>query len=106
MDYPQRWSRSMSTLITAPVLTGIATDDSIVIPRYASSSLTGFRRWALSDDFPERGRIDFLPDGIEIDMSPEDLYCHGSLKMHLGRVLTQIVEDENLGDIFGDRSRV
>ena len=43
-------------------------------------SLADFRRWALSDEFPERGRIDYVGGRIEVDMAPEDLFCHGTLK--------------------------
>ncbi|OHB83603.1 MAG: hypothetical protein A2V98_16150 [Planctomycetes bacterium RBG_16_64_12] len=32
-------------------------------------SLADFRRWATSDDFPERGRIDYVAGRIEVDMS-------------------------------------
>ena len=46
-------------------------------------SLDDFRRWALSDDFPETGRIDFIEGRIEVDMAPEDLFCHGTLKTEI-----------------------
>jgi len=36
-------------------------------------NLAEFRRWALSEDFPERGRIDYIAGKIEVDMSPEDM---------------------------------
>ena len=39
-------------------------------------SLTDFRDWARSDDFPERGRIDFVAGRIEVDMYPEDFVYH------------------------------
>ncbi len=42
-------------------------------------SLAEFRQWALSPEFPERGRIDYLAGRIEGDMSPEDICCHGTL---------------------------
>jgi hypothetical protein len=35
-------------------------------------NLAEFRQWALSDDFPDRGRIDYIAGRIEVDMSPED----------------------------------
>jgi hypothetical protein len=40
-------------------------------------TLDDFRRWALSDEFPETGRIDFIKGNIEIDMSAENAYTHG-----------------------------
>jgi Uma2 family endonuclease len=69
-------------------------------------SLAEFRGWATSDEFPERGRIDYLAGRIEVDMSPEDLFCHGALKIELIRVLSQRVKKGNLGHLFTDRTRV
>jgi hypothetical protein len=53
--------------------------EELVIPPEAHS-FAGFRRWSQSDEFPERGRTDFLAGKIEVDMSPEDLYTHGAVK--------------------------
>ena len=70
------------------------------------SSLAVFRDWATSSEFPERGRIDYIGGRIEVDMSPEDLFCHGALKVELIRVLSQRVKSGNLGHLFTDRTRV
>ena len=51
-------------------------------------SLADFRRWATSDEFPERGRIDYINGRIEVDMAPEDLFCHSTLK---GEILHRAV---------------
>lgn len=69
-------------------------------------SLAEFRRWALSDDFPQRGRIDYLRGRIEVDMSPEDFFCHGTLKTEIIRVLSQRVKEGNRGYLVSDRTRV
>jgi Uma2 family endonuclease len=69
-------------------------------------SLAEFRRWALSDCFPEQGRIDYLAGRIEVDMSPEDFFCHGTLKVELVRVLSQRVKDAGSGHLVSDRTRV
>lgn len=69
-------------------------------------SLAEFRRWALSGDFPQRGRIDFLAGRIEVDMSPVDFFCHGTLKVELIRVLSQHVKDAGSGHLVTDRTRV
>lgn len=68
--------------------------------------LEAFRRWALSDDFPETGRIDFLAGDVEVDMSPEDLHTHGRLKVTVISVLDQLVDAADLGEVFSDRARV
>jgi len=69
-------------------------------------SLSDFRRWAMSEQFPERGRIDFIAGCIEVDMSPEDLFRHGTPKTELIRVLAGLVKAEGLGELLSDRSRV
>jgi len=69
-------------------------------------SLADFRRWALSPEFPERGRIDFLAGRIEVDMSPEDLFCHGTLKGEIHAVLHRLVKEAGLGHLFVDSTRV
>jgi len=69
-------------------------------------TLAEFRRWAASDDFPERGRIDFISGSLEVDMSPEDLFCHGTLKGEIHGVLHQLVKRGRLGHLFVDRTRI
>jgi Uma2 family endonuclease len=69
-------------------------------------SFADFRRWALSEQFPERGRIDYLGGRIEVDMSPEDLFAHGTPKGEIHAVLYQLVKQNSLGYCFTDRARV
>jgi len=69
-------------------------------------SLADFRRWALSDAFPDKGRIDFLSGRIEVDMFPEDIFCHGALKSELARVLTRQVKEDQSGLVLIDATRV
>jgi Uma2 family endonuclease len=80
-------------------------EDQIEIP-LDIRSLGEFRRWALSDGFPERGRIDFVAGKIEVDMSPEDLFCHGKLKGLIYATLFQRTEGQDLGHLFIDSTRV
>ncbi len=85
--------------------TSVILEEGLEIPLNLRS-LADFRRWALSDDFPERGRIDFVAGRIEVDMSPEDFFCHGTLKTEIIRVLSQRVKHDNLGHLVTDRTRV
>lgn len=82
----------------------IALDEDFEIPFVRS--LSEFRQWALSEDFPERGRIDYLAGRIEVDMTPEDYYSHGGLKVEVIRVLGDVVKAGDLGDLRSDRTRV
>ena len=66
--------------------------------------LPGFREWAASAAFPERGRIDFLQGAIEVDISPENLQSHGQPKGELFAYIKSVVGRQ--GQIFCDRSRL
>jgi Uma2 family endonuclease len=70
------------------------------------NSLQAFRSWITSDDAPEQGRFDYINGNIEVDMSPEDLYTHGTLKMRIAGILDRIVYERKLGHVFVDSTRV
>jgi Uma2 family endonuclease len=84
--------------------TSVIFEEQVEIPFV--TSLAEFRAWALSDRFPERGRIDYLAGRIEVDMSPEDIFCHGTLKTEMVSVLGQLVKQRGLGYLLSDRTRV
>jgi len=69
-------------------------------------ALEGFRRWCHGEQFPERGRIDYLQGDIEVDMSPEDLYTHGTVKVAIASRLHGLVAEQDRGYVFVDRARV
>jgi Uma2 family endonuclease len=79
--------------------------DQFAIP-FTAQSLTGFRRWTRSDEFPQRGRIDFINGSIEVDMSPEELFRHGRLKTALIVAIGKLVEAGQEGLLLTDSSRV
>ncbi len=80
-------------------------DDSLPIPGRAHD-LAGFRAWAISPRFPERGRIDFLAGDLEADMSPEDLLTHGLVKTEIAAVLHFLIARRGLGEVYVDRARI
>jgi Uma2 family endonuclease len=84
--------------------TAVVFEDQLRIPPIAS--LEDFRRWVRSEHFPERGRIDYVTGEIEVDMSPENLFFHGTLKSRICRVLDAIVEQQKLGYVFTDATRI
>ena len=63
-------------------MASVLLEDQCLIPGQISS-LADFRRWSLSGDFPASGRIDWVASQIEVDMSPEDIFTHGTLKTAL-----------------------
>jgi Uma2 family endonuclease len=68
--------------------------------------LAEFRAWALSDEFPQRGRIDYVAGRIEVDMSPEDLFTHGTLKLEVASKIKARVVELDLGHAFVGETRV
>lgn len=79
-------------------------EDDLRIPEDVHT-FEGFERWAESDEFPETGRIDFLAGDVEVDLSPEDLYTHNTVKMAISLTLGPLVYERG-GDVFPDRARV
>jgi Uma2 family endonuclease len=68
--------------------------------------LDEFRRWSQGREFPERGRIDYLQGDVEVDMSAEDLFTHGTPKAAIAvRLYAMVVEGEQ-GTVFIDCTRV
>src|SRR5829696_5464955 len=68
--------------------------------------LEGFRRWARSDRFPERGRIDYIGGDLEVDMSPAELYTHGAVRSEIGTELHLRIARTDLGTVYIDLGRV
>ncbi len=68
--------------------------------------LADFRRWATSEDFPERGRIDYVGGRVEVDLSAEELHTHGILKTELIGVLGQRIKQAGPGELYTTRARV
>lgn len=83
----------------------VVLEEEVVIPLNLHS-LADFRRWARSDEFPERGRIDYIAGRIEVDMSPESFFSPGGLKSEIHGALQQLVKRLALGYLRTDRTRV
>ena len=100
----------MATVSTDAVVTGMpitiySPDErpAIVIPAKARS-WEGYREWALSDEFPERGNISFVNGEILIDMSPERIDTHNFVRLKVSAVLALLVETVKSGYMFADRT--
>jgi len=79
--------------------------DDIEIPP-GIDDLGRFRHWSQSASFPPSGRIDWIAGRIEVDMSPEDLYTHGSPKTAIATVLSQEIYVPRRGLVFIDATRI
>ena len=93
----------MTSAVTAPMTVRI--EDGLTIPPDAGE-LAAFRRWALSDEFPETGRIDYLQGVIEVDLSPEEILTHGVLKSRLATFISNVVDQKQQGHVLIDRTRL
>lgn len=68
--------------------------------------LRDFRKWMLSESFPETGRIDFIGGRIEIEVSPEQFFSHGGPKEALARTLGPLNFQWKLGFLRIENTRV
>lgn len=77
----------------------------VLVPPSAHT-LAGFRAWAKSAEYPERGRISFLDQEIIIDMSPEELETHNQVKLEVERTLANFNKKKKLGKLYADRTLI
>ena len=84
--------------------TAVVIDDTLTIP--GCDGLAGFRGWTRSPGFPSTGRIDWIAGSIEVDMSPENLFTHGTLKTEIAAKIYARVRAADLGEVFIDRTRL
>lgn len=74
---------------------------SLVIPRDAYTT-AGFLRWTMTDDFPEKGKIELIDGEIFIDMNNEMIDTHALLKKAVHYTLEGLIEKSDLGILFPD----
>src|SRR5262245_5497730 len=79
----------------------IVIEDKVRIPA-GLDSLEAFRRWARSDDFPERGRYAYLNGELWVDLSMEQLFSHNLVKTQFTIDLGSLVRAAGLGYFFSD----
>jgi Uma2 family endonuclease len=80
-------------------------EENLRIPEDAFT-FEGFQRWIDSGELPETGRIDYLEGDIEVDMSPEDVYTHGTAKIAISSKLHSLVAETGLGFAVSDSTRL
>src|SRR5436190_6153053 len=72
----------------------------------AAFTLGGFREWANSPDYPERGRISYIQGEIAVDMNADELRDHNPIKVALVSALQNIIDAEDLGVVLLDGARL
>src|SRR5436190_10006862 len=80
-------------------------EESFRIPSWVVD-LASFRRWTLSEDFPEHGRIDYLGGDIWVDMIMEEFYGHNQVKGEYAIVLGGMARNQQLGRVIHERMRL
>src|SRR2546423_370885 len=66
------------------------------IPR----TLADFRRWALSDEVPEKLPLGFINGEVFVDMSKEEIRTHALVKTAVSAGLFHLNEAINFGHLF------
>src|SRR5947209_6682112 len=69
------------------------------VPKEAHT-LTGFRHWVLSDDFPEKLRVTFLGGEVYLDMGKEEIRTHAAVKSEVARVLLGVIREADFGNLY------
>jgi Uma2 family endonuclease len=59
--------------------------------------LDSFRRWADSEEFPDKGRIEYIKGEVWVDMSKEQIFTHATVKNEFNMVLGSLIKTGRLG---------
>src|SRR5690349_19159351 len=70
------------------------------------SDLASFRRWALSDEVPEKTRLSYFRGEVWVDLTMEQLFWHNRLKTVVTAALENLVTAGDLGEFFSDGVRL
>jgi Uma2 family endonuclease len=79
----------------------VVIEEDVRIPDWVRN-LRSFRRWAHSDEFPERGWVSYLKGEVWVDMTKEQLFSHNQVKGEFASVLSGMVKTDRLGLFFPD----
>jgi Uma2 family endonuclease len=80
----------------------IIIEDRACIPAWVDD-LESFRRWARSDEFPERGWFSYLNGEIWVDWSMEEFFTHNQVKTEFTVVVGSMVSSVQIGYFVSDR---
>lgn len=96
------YNQVMANVFEGPLI--VLEPEGLEIPR-GIVNLARFREWTRSEEFPERGRVDWLAGRLELDMSPEDLATHGTPKSAIAARIVTLIQETEKGFVFIDRAR-
>jgi Uma2 family endonuclease len=93
-------STALRKSIPTVVVNGALRPDVLLHVPADAHTLDGFRRWVLSDEFPEKLRVMFLDGEIYIDMSTEEIRSHAAVKAEVALVILGLNRKLDLGNIY------
>lgn len=70
--------------------------DHVEIPLWVID-LDSYRTWVDGDDFPDKGRIEYIKGEVWVDMSKEQIFTHVAVKSEFNMVLGPLVKVGRLG---------
>ncbi len=76
-------------------------DVDVEIPR-AAHTLAGFRKWALSEELPEKLRVTYVQGKVVLGVSKEEIRSHALVKIEIGAVLRNLNVEVDFGYLFLD----
>src|SRR5262245_46192645 len=82
-----------ATVARVPRVTFQSESLEVTVPDWVLD-LESFRRWADSDDFSEKDRVCWMGGEVLIDLSKEQLFTHGQVKLAVGARLFDLSADE------------
>jgi Uma2 family endonuclease len=91
-----------TTALTRPTKNYFAEADGsglLHIPKVAHT-LAGFRRWVLSDDFPEKLRVTFCAGEVYLDMSKEEIRTQAAVKAEVARFSLNLNDEVDFGNVY------
>ena len=74
----------------------ILIDEEVLIPGWVVDH-ESYRRWARSDEFPERGRFSFINGMIWVDRTMEKFFSHNLVKAEFNGILGPLVKATDIG---------
>lgn len=83
----------------------IAGEPMVRVPAWVVD-LDSFRRWSLTNEFPDRGRIEYFQGTVWVDMTMEEIYSHNQIKQLLNLVIGGWVQQHDLGRYYPDGARL
>jgi Uma2 family endonuclease len=92
-------------ILHVPIDKEVVLADDVKVPA-GIVNLATFRIWAHSNDFPERGRIEYVNGTIFVDLSMEQLYDHNQVKGAIFAALFFLSSRLKIGRVFHDGTRV